>query len=60
MPAAESLVGACLPLGLAHDVRLKRDLAAGAPVTWDDVDADESSIAVKTRREMEAMFGDAQ
>jgi predicted homoserine dehydrogenase-like protein len=56
MPAERSLAGGCLPLGLAHDVRLERDLAAGAPVTWDDVDADESSIAVKTRREMEAAF----
>jgi predicted homoserine dehydrogenase-like protein len=56
MPAERSLAGGCLPLGLAHDVRLQREVAAGQPLTWDAVDSDQSNIAVKTRREMEAMF----
>ena len=56
MPAEDSLADGCLPLGLAHDVKLKRDIAAGAPLTWDDVDHNVSNIAVKTRRDMEAAF----
>ena len=56
MPAEHSLANGCLPLGLAHDVQLKRDVAAGAPLAWDDVDYDASNIAVRVRREMEAAF----
>jgi hypothetical protein len=36
---------------------LKRDLAPGAVVSWDDVDYDASSEAVQFRREMERVFG---
>jgi predicted homoserine dehydrogenase-like protein len=56
MPAEASLALRGLPLGLAHGVRLKRAIAAGAPVTWDDVAIDASSSAVRFRREMEAAF----
>ena len=42
------------PLGLAHGVKLRRGVAAGAVVRWSDADVDESSTAVKARREMEA------
>ena len=56
MPAGHSLSGGCLPLGLAHDVRLNRDVPVGAPLTWGDVDHDASNTAVKARREMEAAF----
>ncbi len=56
MPAADSLAHNCLPLGLAADVRLTRDVQAGAQVTWADVEIDEGDLAVRTRREMEAMF----
>jgi predicted homoserine dehydrogenase-like protein len=56
MPAAESLAAGALPIGLAHGVRLRRPLAAGATVRWDDVAIDETAHAVRMRREMEAMF----
>ena len=57
MPAAASVAGGYLPLGLAHKVRLKRAVAAGRPVRWDDVGFDAESEAVKLRREMESAFG---
>jgi predicted homoserine dehydrogenase-like protein len=56
-PAERSLDHGLLPLGLAHNVRLKRDIAQGAAVRWDDVEYDSTDIAVKLRREMEAAFG---
>jgi predicted homoserine dehydrogenase-like protein len=52
-----SLDHGLLPLGLAHNVRLKRDVRRGAALKWDDVAYDASDIAVKVRREMEAAFG---
>jgi len=55
-PAADSLKLGALPLGLAHHVTLKRDVAAHAPVRWDDVTVDASSEAVRFRREMERLF----
>ena len=56
MPAAASLAGGYLPLGLAHKVRLKRDIADGWPVGWNDVEFDARGEAVQFRREMEAAF----
>ncbi len=53
--AAASLAEGGLPLGLAHKLRLKRAVAAGQPVRWDDVEIDESQPAVAFRREMERM-----
>jgi predicted homoserine dehydrogenase-like protein len=57
LPAAESLRLGGLPLGLAHKVKLKRAVAAGAPVRWDDVDIDPGQPAVRLRREMERSMG---
>src|SRR5215831_2662745 len=57
VPAARSLAQSLLPLGLAHGVRLKRDLAEGECLRWSDVDYDENDLAVKVRREMETAFG---
>jgi predicted homoserine dehydrogenase-like protein len=56
MPAAASLAGGYLPLGLAHGVRLQRAVAPGQPVRWSDVEIDASSEAVRFRREMELAF----
>jgi predicted homoserine dehydrogenase-like protein len=56
-PADRSLDDGLLPLGLAHNVKLKRDIAQGAAVKWDDVEYDPNDLAVKVRREMEAAFG---
>jgi len=51
-----SLKEGYLPLGLAHNVKLKRDIAEGQRVKWDDVEYDATDNAVKVRREMEAVF----
>jgi predicted homoserine dehydrogenase-like protein len=56
MPARDSLAAGGLPLGLAHGVSLKRDIAEGAAVHWDDVDFDAGNAAVQFRREMERVF----
>lgn len=57
LPAHLSLAGNVLPLGLAHQVTLVRDVPAGTNVRWDDVDIDESVLAVRVRRELEHVFG---
>jgi len=56
-PADVSLERGLLPLGLAHNVRLKRDIAEGGALAWADVEIDAGDTAVKVRREMEAAFG---
>ena len=53
LPARQSLEQGGLPLGLAHKVRLVRDVAAATVVRWDDVEIDSSQLAVRVRREME-------
>ncbi len=55
-PAAHSLKEGHLPLGLAHNVKLKRDIAIGERLKWSDVAYDPHNAAVKVRREMEEMF----
>jgi predicted homoserine dehydrogenase-like protein len=57
MTARDSAAKKALPIGLAHKVKLKRDIAEGATVSWDDVDYDADSQAVKIRRKMESLFG---
>jgi len=59
MPGADSLAASGLPIGLAHHVKLKNAVAKDRPVTWADVEIDETSQAVRIRREMEAMFSGA-
>jgi predicted homoserine dehydrogenase-like protein len=56
LSAERSLAEGLLPLGLAHGVALKRDLAEGQCLKWNDVACDENDDAVKARREMEAAF----
>jgi len=55
-PASKSLQFGALPIGLAHGVKLSRDIKEGETVRWDDVSADETMDAVKTRRTMELSF----
>jgi predicted homoserine dehydrogenase-like protein len=55
MPAADSLRAGALPIGLAHRVALRRGVAKGAVLTWDDVAAMDGP-AVAARREMERLF----
>jgi predicted homoserine dehydrogenase-like protein len=59
VPAERSLAEGLLPLGLAHGVPLKRDVAEGECLKWQDVACGENDLAVKTRREMERAFGNA-
>ncbi len=55
-PSAKSLQFGALPIGLAHAVKLNRDIKEGETVRWDDVSVDETMEAVKTRRAMEQAF----
>lgn len=52
LPAAQSRAAAALPIGLAHGVRLVRDVAEGAVLRMDDVALDEAAPAVRIRRQM--------
>ena len=56
-PAEKSLQAGLLPLGLAHGIKLKRDIAEGEALQWSDVEYDTGDLAVKFRREMESAFG---
>ena len=56
MPAEASLRAGALPIGLAHRVELKNDIAYGAVVRWSDVEFDADSDTVRTRKAMEAAF----
>ena len=59
IPAERSLKLGALPIGLAHHVKLNRDVAAGEFLTAADVALDENSQAVRIRREMERQCGQA-
>jgi predicted homoserine dehydrogenase-like protein len=56
VPARRSKSQDLLPIGLAHKVRLKRDVAAGAMLTTADVELDGKALAVKVRAEMVRAF----
>ena len=57
MAASDSLACGALPLGLAHGIRLIRDVKSGQPVTYDDVERLTSGAAA-ARRTMEERFSD--
>jgi predicted homoserine dehydrogenase-like protein len=59
IPAARSLALGALPIGLAHQIKLLRDVAAGEFLTAADVALDESTQAVRTRRQMERQAREA-
>jgi predicted homoserine dehydrogenase-like protein len=56
MTATDSLRIGGLPIGLANRVKLLRDVPAGQPVTWSDIQIDETADAYRYRRTMEAAF----
>jgi predicted homoserine dehydrogenase-like protein len=56
-PADVPLQRELLPLGLAHNVKLKHDIPEGGALKWSDVAYNPNDSAVKVRREMEAAFG---
>jgi predicted homoserine dehydrogenase-like protein len=55
LPAQTSLLMGGLPIGLANQVKLRRDIPLGDCVTWDDVVIDETDEAYRYRRAMEHM-----
>jgi predicted homoserine dehydrogenase-like protein len=57
MPAAASLEAGALPIGLAHRVKLKNNIAHGAILRWSDVEIDLQHETVQARKAMEAAFG---
>ena len=56
LPASTSSRMGGLPLGLAHQVKLVRDVKKGQSLCWDDVAMDTQLPAYTIRREMEALF----
>src|SRR5262252_4184093 len=56
VPAGRSLAEGALPIGLAHEAPLLRDVAVGEVVHWADVAVPETD-AVRARRAMEQRFG---
>jgi predicted homoserine dehydrogenase-like protein len=59
VPAARSRALGALPIGLAHGVRLRRDIPRGQILRYSDVRLNESSEALATRRAMEQAFAPA-
>src|SRR5260370_35448276 len=49
VPAERSLAAGFLPLGLAHDVRLERDVAEGERLRWSGVAYDANDPALQER-----------
>lgn len=56
MTAEDSLAIEGLPIGLAHGIKLKRDVKKGQGMSWADVEYSEKSQVVAIRREMEALY----
>ena len=56
MGAAKSCRNGYLPIGLANDVTLKTHIVNGQYIRFSDVKINETSMAYKFRREMEAVF----
>lgn len=54
--AAEARDGRLLPIGIAAGCRLVRDVAAGASLTYDDVEVDETRPLVAMRRLQDALL----
>jgi predicted homoserine dehydrogenase-like protein len=52
-PSETSLQIGGLPIGLAHGVKLKNDIAEGVCVRWEDVDIDTTAEVVLARLKME-------
>ena len=56
LPASTSARMGGLPLGLAHQVKLIRDVKKGQSLCWDDVAMDTTLPAYRIRMEMQEMF----
>jgi predicted homoserine dehydrogenase-like protein len=55
LPAETSRAIRGLPLGLAHQIKLKRSVALGQCLSWDDVEIDPQLPAVQLRQELESL-----
>jgi predicted homoserine dehydrogenase-like protein len=58
-PASLSLARRALPLGLAHKAKIIRPVAKDQTISWDDVEVDESLLAVQLRHQLEHEFSPA-
>ena len=56
MPATASLTMGGLPIGLAHNVKLKSDIPAYQPLKWQDIEFDPTHDAIAYRKKMEQQF----
>jgi len=56
LPAADSMARNALPLGLAANIRLRRDVGAGDLLTFDDVEVDDADEALRARQDMVKQF----
>ena len=56
MPASKSLAVGGLPIGLAHQVKLKNNINKDQPIAWEDVDIDMTTQAVSIRKAMEELY----
>ena len=56
MRAPDSIRMGALPIGLAHNIRLKSKVAAGSTLRWSDVDIPDGDETIVARREMESRF----
>ncbi len=56
LPAETSMEIEGLPIGLAHGLKLKKDVKQGKGLSWEDVEYSEKTQVVAVRREMESIF----
>lgn len=56
MRASDSVRVGALPIGLAHNLRLKNAVSRGNVVRWTDVDIPDGDETIAARREMERRF----
>lgn len=56
MPAEDSLKSGSLPIGLAHGLRLIKEVQKGQPVCWSDIDSNKTDDAFHLRKEMDNTF----
>ena len=56
MPASDSLRLGGLPIGLAHGVKLIREVPIGQPIRWCDVELPDTFEALIVRQQMEQQF----
>lgn len=58
MPAMDSVKMGALPMGLAHDVKLKNAIVDDQVICWSDVEYDAADPVIRFRREMERQKAD--